>query len=329
MRAPGKMGPPGSCVPRTYLAWVTMSVDLFAELASRPGVRLVDEPEAKLEPPVEGYHLLESFPTSTWRTAGLTPLPGKARAARIEPYATELRRAFSLPPFGGQIGHDELQAVVAALPAAALLGGPARAVPRGRPSRRVETHRVEGLIWDAAPAERVEALAPEAPLLVIVTGPAASGKTTLARSIAHELRLPLLAKDDVKEALFDTLGTGDRDWSRRLGGASFELLYLLAERLLGAGRPVIMEGNFDVGRAETGFATLRASAPFRPFQIVCGAPSDVLLARCKERAGSGDRHPGHLGDLVLPELEDSTRSGGVRSTSMARSSSSTRRRRST
>ncbi|HEX8858768.1 MAG TPA: AAA family ATPase [Actinomycetes bacterium] len=46
--------------------------------------------------------------------------------------------------------------------------------------------------------------------LVLVTGPPASGKTTLARPLAFSLGLPLLGKDTIKEALFDTLGNGDR-----------------------------------------------------------------------------------------------------------------------
>ena len=34
-----------------------------------------------------------------------------------------------------------------------------------------------------------------------MTGPPGSGKTTLARPLAQRLRLPLLSKDDIKEAL--------------------------------------------------------------------------------------------------------------------------------
>jgi predicted ATPase len=44
--------------------------------------------------------------------------------------------------------------------------------------------------------------------LVLVTGPPGSGKTTLAVPLARRLELPLIAKDTIKEALFDALGTG-------------------------------------------------------------------------------------------------------------------------
>jgi glycosyltransferase involved in cell wall biosynthesis len=55
--------------------------------------------------------------------------------------------------------------------------------------------------------------------LVVVTGPPASGKTTLARVIARELGWPLLAKDDITETLFDALGTGDREQALAIADA--------------------------------------------------------------------------------------------------------------
>ena len=55
------------------------------------------------------------------------------------------------------------------------------------------------------------------PLLIVVTGAPCAGKTTLARRIAETFRLPLIAKDDIKESLFDSLGWKDREWSKQLG----------------------------------------------------------------------------------------------------------------
>ena len=79
-------------------------------------------------------------------------------------------------------------------------------------------------------------MGPSHPWIVIVNGPPAAGKTTFARSLAGELRLPLFTKDDIKESLFDTLGFQDREWSRKLGLASLVLLFELVERQIEVGR---------------------------------------------------------------------------------------------
>jgi dephospho-CoA kinase len=69
-------------------------------------------------------------------------------------------------------------------------------------------------------------------VVVVVTGIPASGKTTLATARSAQLGWPLISKDVVKESLFEALGTGDFQWSQRLGRVAFgHLLELLADRL--------------------------------------------------------------------------------------------------
>lgn len=78
--------------------------------------------------------------------------------------------------------------------------------------------------------------------IVMVSGAPGAGKTTIAVPLAAALRFPLLAKDQIKESLHDALGstTGDLQESRRLGGASMELMWTLA-----AYSPdVVLEANF-------------------------------------------------------------------------------------
>jgi predicted kinase len=130
------------------------------------------------------------------------------------------------------------------------------------------------------------------PLLVVVTGAPGSGKTTLAQALAAELRLPLIAKDDVKEPLFDGLGTGDREWSRRLGRATYEVMFSLTRRLLASGASCILESNFSDAQP------LHALPPARVVQVFCSAPDELIL----ERYAARTRHPGHLDAEIVEEL---------------------------
>ena len=145
--------------------------------------------------------------------------------------------------------------------------------------------------------------------VVIVTGPPSSGKTTLGRRIADDARLPFLHKDGIKELLFDTLGWSDRAWSKRLGAATYEVLFHIVEVQLRAGASFVVESNFHPTFHNEKFAALQQTYGFVACQIRCFADGDVLFARFKARAESGARHPGHVDELNYDEFEGMLRRG--------------------
>jgi predicted kinase len=147
----------------------------------------------------------------------------------------------------------------------------------------------------------------ERPLVVVVTGPPASGKSTIARKIAEGLPAPLVAKDPVKEALFDALGTGDPSWSRKLGIAAYALLFLTLEQEVIAGRSCVLEANFDHNEASAQLSAVQLRHGFRSLQIVCAASREALLERFVARSDS--RHPGHIDDERLEDVEESIDAG--------------------
>ncbi|HLI51253.1 MAG TPA: AAA family ATPase [Thermomicrobiaceae bacterium] len=132
------------------------------------------------------------------------------------------------------------------------------------------------------------------PILILVTGAPASGKTTIAARLAADLGLPLFAKDDIKELLAESLAVSDFEWSSLTGRASFFLLDWLTTRLLNAGSSLILEANFD-RRFLNEWSFPRAALKTRAsiVEIFCRAEPEVLLGRYKERFESGSRHPIH------------------------------------
>jgi hypothetical protein len=114
----------------------------------------------------------------------------------------------------------------------------------------------------------------------------------VAEPLAAALGLPLIGKDLIKEALFDALGTGDRAWSRRLGVASYEVLYAVAGALPAA----VLDANL----APEAAPRLRALDP-HPIEVFCRCPPAEIERRFAARAPH--RHPGHVDHLLAPEIK--------------------------
>lgn len=157
-RTPGKTGLRGTTYPANQVGWISFSIELFDRFLERDHVSLASDPAiGGLEMPAVGhYYVLECFPTVTWRSSGLASLPAKSKGPNTMSSAHQLRGRWTLPALPSTIGHDDLQAVVAALVAAALFGF-GTAISHGTKAIELPEddassgYRAEGVIWDATP----------------------------------------------------------------------------------------------------------------------------------------------------------------------------------
>jgi predicted kinase len=140
--------------------------------------------------------------------------------------------------------------------------------------------------------------------IAYVSGRPGAGKSTLAFPLAAQLGYSLVTKDLLKEALHDALhvpGEAEFDlaWSRRLGQASFALLWTLAAH---AGDMVI-EANFHPDLAYEPLSRLDG----RMVEVHCACPAEVARARYNARP----RHEVHRGALPLSSMDKYDRPVGV------------------
>jgi predicted kinase len=129
--------------------------------------------------------------------------------------------------------------------------------------------------------------------LLLITGAPGSGKTQLARALVARYGWRLASKDEIKETLFEALGTGDAAWSRRLSDASFALLFRWAPRLLGAHGLLLLEGNFRAGEHEPPLRSVLEASATEMLQVLCVAAPATRAARLAARGDDPGRHRGH------------------------------------
>jgi predicted kinase len=135
-----------------------------------------------------------------------------------------------------------------------------------------------------------------------VTGRPAAGKSTLAKWLSQELRLPLVSKDTIREELFNRLGWKDRKWAQGLGKASVDMMFYFARAELAVGHSIIMDNTFYPPVSSPMFQALKEQYKAESIQIVCNSDRETLFQRFISRANSGKRHPGHGDHEVLEEL---------------------------
>jgi cytidylate kinase len=135
---------------------------------------------------------------------------------------------------------------------------------------------------------------------ILVTGIPASGKTTIADFIATNLALPVISKDKIKEVMYDDIGFQSREEKIKLGNASMNIMYYLAEQLMKTHNPFILENNFENSSKES-LALILEKYAYQAITITLTGDYEIIYQRFLERNNNPDRHRGHVVNECYPE----------------------------
>lgn len=139
------------------------------------------------------------------------------------------------------------------------------------------------------------------PLLLVISGLPAAGKSHLGARVAAERRWPYVTKDGYKAILHARLPDITHAQS---GPTSFELMWHVAGVTLAAGVSTVLETHFYRGISEPRIEALAKDHGAHVRQVYCEAPLDVLRDRHAARVASGAR-PHIDRPLEIANLPDS------------------------
>lgn len=114
--------------------------------------------------------------------------------------------------------------------------------------------------------------------VVVVSGLPAAGKSTLARRLSKDLRLPLLSRDDLKKTLFPEYRSSDH------AALIDRVIEMMLTTLLEAGVGAVVDGNFNVVEQAAPVRDALAARAVATCEICLWGDADVLRPRFVERA---------------------------------------------
>lgn len=141
------------------------------------------------------------------------------------------------------------------------------------------------------------------PCLIIINGKPCTGKSYFLHKLCQDLDMSYVSRDEFKELLFNDLGIVDSEWSKKLGGASYSLLFNVFEKLLKSKKSFIVESNFNPTQHGDKLKALLNQYGFDAVEVFLDADPKILYDRYKERWDSGERHRGHADNERFDEFE--------------------------
>lgn len=119
------------------------------------------------------------------------------------------------------------------------------------------------------------------PTLIIVSGPAGSGKTTLAHRLATRVGVPALCRDELKEGMVRSTPDFVASTSDPLTMRTYVLFFATIRAWLDAGVSLVAEAAFQDRLWRQGLEPLEGLADLRI--IRCHVAAETAVARATER----------------------------------------------
>lgn len=139
------------------------------------------------------------------------------------------------------------------------------------------------------------------PILVVVTGRPASGKTTLSRLLASTIKCPLVSRDELKEGYINTF----HDLASGSAADIYKLFFQTIDLLLSGNISIIAEAAFQHKLWHPQLMPLIDKAAIR--MIICETSPKIATERFTERlAADPDREKFHGDSEELLKDADSS-----------------------
>ncbi len=135
---------------------------------------------------------------------------------------------------------------------------------------------------------------------ILVTGIPAAGKSTTAARLSEYFRLPVISKDKIKELMYDEIGFRSREEKVKLGIASMNIMYDMAEQLMKNNQPFILENNFEK-MSKAPLLEILEKYWYTAITVTLTGNYPEIYKRFVERNNSPDRHRGHIVNDSYPE----------------------------
>jgi predicted kinase len=135
------------------------------------------------------------------------------------------------------------------------------------------------------------------PLLIIVTGSPASGKTTLAHILADKINCPLISRDELKEGLINTLNVAHIQMDKSYDMHVYNTFFETTDLLISKGISIVIEAAFQDKLWRPKLLNLLDKAEIRI--VICKTNPDLIKNRFDKRLLDNPHREKYHGDQSL------------------------------